>query len=207
MYVCAYSCESTVNSSDAFPEHPNMKRTRPTAKQPLGRNCLGSAGDGSDSLQPCSLDSTSPLPPPCTSGVGRKRPGEQNILPAPPCSSQAFLGSLRTGLPTSWQPRKSQLWALEEGLSAQLFPGPIQDDDPKSRASSIFCKSLAMGQSWERKGREVARCAATSSFYPPPYLYPVSVSPPPAAWKNLWASACLLNEILRAAHMISDTLL
>lgn len=80
------------------------------------------------------------------------------FLPAPP---RPFWESLRTGLPTSWQPIKSQLWADSVPSHSHAR---IQDDDPKSRASPIFCKSLAMWQSWERKGREAARCARPHLF-------------------------------------------
>lgn len=119
-----YSCEFTVNSSDAFPEHPNMKRAGPTAKQSLGRSSLASADKGSDSLQPCSLDSNSLLPPPCTSGVGRKSPGEQNILPVPPCSSQAFLGEPEDGTAHLLTAYKESAWSSWGRTQCPATPMP-----------------------------------------------------------------------------------
>lgn len=172
-----YSCESIVNSSDAFPEHPNRKRTRPTAKQPLGRSSLASVDDGSDSLQPCSLGSNSLLPPPCTSGVGRKSPGKQNILPVPPCSSQAFLGEPedRTAhLLTAYKESALGSWGRTQ-CPATPMPGSRMMTR-RAELSPSSARVSQWGLSWERKGREAARCATTSSFYPPRYLYPVSVS-------------------------------
>lgn len=153
VYVCVcYSCESIVNSSDAFPEHPNMKRTRPTDKQTLGCSSPASVDYGSDSLQPCSLDSNSLLPPPCTSGVGRKSPGEQNILPVPPCSSQAFLGEPEDRTVHLLTAYRVSFGLLRKDSVPSHSHAPIQNDDPKSSASSIFCKSLTMGAELGKEG-------------------------------------------------------
>lgn len=192
-----------------------MKGTRPATSGPQQPGQCDNSSDSFHPLQPCSLDSNSLPPPPCTPGVGRKCPGEQNILPVPPCSSQAFLGKPgdRTAHLLTAYEVKSQLWAFEEGLSVPGHSHPrIQDDDPKGRASSIFWKNITMRQSWERKGREGARCATDDLIFSPSLLgiciHSFCFTAVTAtARKNLWARACLLNEILRATHMISDRLL
>lgn len=162
-YLPVHSASKGVH---AHPTHVSVQNQQPSnfwTAQTMAVTAFRPSGPA------CSLDSNSPPPPPCTPGVGRKCLGEQNILLVPPCSSQAFLGKPGTGLPTSRQPIKQRVSLARLGKESQCPATPIarsRKDDPKGRAPSIFCEDISKEQSWERKGREEARCVVTSSPQP-----------------------------------------
>lgn len=122
-------------------------------------------------LQLGSLDSNSLPPPPYSPGVGRKHLGEQNILPVPPCSSQAFLGKPRdkTAHLLTAHKVKGQFGASEEGLLVLGHSHPpisgmmtLRAELPPS--SEEHLKRAELGREGKRREEE-ARCVVTSSFY------------------------------------------